>query len=115
MITIEQAKVIGAVLKRFNDSEILPWTEVDDAMEYLSWLSDAELAMETKMLLDKHAQGNARCIQKHPPEQCFVPVVLSAVSYILDDFEQSRRLAKKARYVMEYYMSISASGDILTD
>lgn len=114
-MTIDQAKVVGTVLKRFTESELLEWTDVDDYMVFLSWLDQAQLIIETRVLLDKHKQTDARCEINHSPDECFVPMVLDAISYILEDYESTKRLAKKARYVLEYYLALTQAGEIISD
>lgn len=115
MITIEQAKVIGTVLKRFNDNEPLGWNDVDDAIVCAAWLNDQEVIAETGIWMEKHKGKNARCPQVHSNSVCFVPSVIEAVSYIVDDFASSKRLAKKARFVLEYYIAFSSCGEIIFD
>lgn len=115
MITIEQARIIATVYKKFNDSETLEWTSIDDKMEFLAWLSDREVVTEAEVQLNDHSEKNARCAIDHPPEQCIVPVILDSISYICEDFKTSERLAKKARYVLEYYLALSNTGGILHD
>lgn len=115
MITLEQAKVIGSVFKRFNSGETLTWTEMDDCMEQLAWLSEDQLIVEVEVMLYMHDEKKARCTVNHAREVCFVPVVMDACSYIVEDFKSSQRLVKKARYVLEYYLSLSQTGHIIHD
>lgn len=115
MITLDQAKVIGMVLKRFNEEETLAWTEIDDYMDSLSWLTDEQLIVESEIMLYMHNEKKARCVIDHPREICFIPVVMKACSYVIEDFKTSKRLAKKARYVLEYYLSIAQTGYIVHD
>lgn len=115
MITIEQAKLIGEVYKKFSDSELLPWTDFDDCMEFLATLSDGQVIVETEHMFAMHVTKNARCEANHSPDECLVPMILSAVAFIIEDFQASKRLAKKARYVLEYYLSLGQTGEIIHD
>lgn len=112
-MSIEQAKLVGYVLRKFQESETLKWTRFDDAMEKFSWLNDSEIATECYVMLDKQHRGSVRCSQDHPKEECMVPVILEAIEYILEDFEDTGRLPKKTRYMLEYYLSLSETGGIV--
>lgn len=115
MITIEQANLIGKVYNKFLQIEDGDWTNFDDSMEMLAWLSDREVATEAELVLRRHKMNGARCKTNHPAEECFVPVVIEAASYISQDFETSQRLAKKARYVLEFYIAMAYTGSIISD
>lgn len=115
MITVEQAEVIRAVWKKFNEFEVLAWTSLDDNMEFLAWISDKQLIAEAEVVIKKHETGNARCVKNHPKEECVVPVIIESIRYIADDFKENDRLAKKSRYVIEFYLSLSQTGVIISD
>lgn len=115
MITLEQADVIRAVLNRFNDYEVLAWTSLDDNMEFLACLSDKQIVAEARVMIKKHELGNARCSKNHPREECIVPVVMESIRYIADYFDEIDRLSKKSRYVIEFYLSLSQTGVIISD
>lgn len=113
MMTLEQAQVVAAVLKRFNDSETREWTELDEYMCNLDFLEDKQICIEAAVIHDIHCNNDAHCVHEHPRSECFVPVILEAVDYILQDFEDTKRLAKKARYILTYYVAFSHTGGIV--
>lgn len=115
MITPEQVTVLRTVLKRFIQDETPDWTTFDDNMCHLQYLTDNELIIEAQIALDYHKQHNARCLDNHTTNQCFVPVVLDAIRFIVSDFSETNRLAKSSRYIVETYLSLDAIGAILTD
>lgn len=117
MMTVEQAQTVKSVFIRFNGNEFQDWTSFDETMVHLSWLSDEQLVIETQVIMEGHMNSDARCVTNHDSEQCFVPTILEAVSFIVNDYsaiEEKKRLAKKARYVLEYYMALAQTGEIIT-
>ena len=115
MITTAQAIVLRKVLSYFTKSEILEWTEFDDYMETLDWLDDKQLTIEAQSRLETHLQSNARCTSEHLSKECFVPIILDAISYILDDYDEEKHLIKSTRYMLQYYLAMAQTGDIITD
>lgn len=115
MITLEQAKNLGLVYKRFIESELTVSEDKDICMEFLSMLTEKELVYEALIQLKIHRKSNARCDINHSPEECFIPRVLDAVECITQDFTESNKLVKKTRYILGYYLSISATGSIVFD
>lgn len=115
MITIEQAKNLALVYNRFIESELLVSEDKDICMEFLSMLTEKELVAESIIQLEIHLKSNTRCDLNHLTNECFIPIVLEAVKCITDDFAESNRLVKKTRYILGYYLSISATGSIVFD
>jgi hypothetical protein len=120
MITTEQATVVREVFNRFHQGDVSvgQWTDLDECMIYLSWLPDHQLVVETQVIMEGHMNANARCLLNHSQKECFIPTVLDAVSFIIDDWneiKEEKRLAKKARYVLEYYLALTQTGEIITD
>lgn len=116
MIDIEQAKVLRRVLAQFKiNDEILEWTEFDTNMELLTWLTDDELCREAAIKFETHMRRDARCTKNHPRDQCFIPIILDAVAIILDHHEEAGNLIKHTRYMLEFYLSLTQTGEIVTD
>jgi hypothetical protein len=106
--------LIAKVFKRFEeaDSHQTKWTDLDTNMEYLSYLDDEQLVKETGYVLDDHLKGEPRCKIDHDQEDCFVPTIIKAVTYIAFDYQIGGKLLPKDRYILEYYISLSGVGEI---
>lgn len=114
MITLEQAKVLREILGKFNKSEVLEWTSLDESMVHLSELEDGQLANEAEAFMELHTKHQARCASDHPIEECFVPVIVEGIGFILDDYQDTKNhLPKNSRYILEYYISLSHNGAIV--
>lgn len=108
-------ETIEKVYQRFLESDIKQqgWSELDEQMYALECLSDNQLTIEASVKLNEHLSGNPRCSQDHAIEQCFVPVIVDAVTIILDNYMESGDLSVNNRFVLEYYLSVSQIGLIV--
>ena len=114
-MTREQQETVLKVYRQFvsSDCQDQQWTTLDTFMEALSWLEDPQVVIEAAVMVQLHAGGQPRCTQNHPIDQCFVPVIIDAVGYILDLYTKTGNLHPKNRFILEYYLAVSQEGLIL--
>lgn len=107
-------RLIERVYKRFEeaDGHQTKWTNLDTNMEYLAWLDDEQLVKEAGYVLEGHMKVEPRCKIDHNQEDCFVPTIIKAATYIIFDYQIGGKLLSKDRYVLEYYISLSSVGEI---
>lgn len=113
MLTADQAMILREILRKFNNNEVLEWTSLDENMLHLQELSDSQLAVEADVMHQVHVRNGASCSKNRLIEASLVPTILDGVDFILDDFEENGRLAKKTRYILEYYLSLSHANIIV--
>lgn len=115
MMTKDQEEAVKTVFRKFSgDEEHRGWTEVDDDLSYLGYLTDEEIVIETEVQLNKHSEGKPRCTETHGPgSKCLVPVIIDAASAIVELYQQSKQIHSKNRYVLEYYLAFSHLGLIV--
>ena len=105
MMSKEEAETVKAVYNRLLDSEEQVWTDIDDNLEMVGWMSDAELITESKIRLAEHSKkGTFRCYNDHGTENCFAPTLLEAVEAIVLLSGQSGKLHEKNAYILSYYL-----------
>lgn len=108
MMSKEESAVVKIVYNRFIESEEEGiWTDLDNNLEMVGWLSDIELFRETQFKHTYHAEGIFKCNQKHEQQHCFAPTILDSVGIILDLYYETREMHPKNRYVLEYYLAMS--------
>lgn len=112
MMSKDQAEIVKLVYARFIENESDEWTEVDDNLEFCNYLTDSELIREAEIKYESHCVGNFRCIQEHEPQFCFAVYILEAVEAILKLYENKKELHEKNRYILVYYVAMSALGMI---
>jgi len=106
---------LEAVLSRFKEIDNNgKWTKIDDFMSYLEWIDDAQLAREADVLFEKHKLGDPRCPSSHPRNKCLVPRIMDSVDLILDCYQEDGRLDPDHKYILRYYVTLTATGDILS-
>ena len=110
MMTQEQSQIVKLVYSRFIDSEEEIWSEFDDNLEFVGYLTDKELIQECSIKVFEHSKGDLRCVQNHAPTYCMAPLVLEAVEAILDLHKKTGELHEKNRYVLTFYLAMSAMG-----
>jgi hypothetical protein len=110
MMTQEQSQIVKLVYTRFIDSEEAIWSEFDDNLEFVDYMTDEELIRECKIKTFEHSKGSLRCVENHDPTYCMAPLVLEAVEAILDLHNQTGELHEKNRYVLTFYIAMSAMG-----
>jgi hypothetical protein len=108
MMTPDETQVVRIVYERFLESESNEWGDLDSNLEFFDWLIDSELVNESKVKQIKHLKSkNFRCTSDHDQQDCFAPVVLEAVGYILNLWDKTRTLHENNRYILVYYVSMS--------
>ena len=106
---------VSIALRRFREIDsVAKWTKLDDYMSYLEWIDDEQLAREADVIFEQHKLGNPRCPSSHPPEQCMVPIIIDAVDFILDGYKDYGFLDADSKYVLQYYVTLTATGDIVS-
>lgn len=107
MMTKERSDIVKMVYTRFIESEQEIWTDLDCNLEFMGYLTDAEMILECKAKFDKHCFGVLRCNQEHGPDKCLAPYILEAVEYILDLYSETGQLHPKNYYLLSYYLALS--------
>lgn len=110
MMTPEQTKIVKLVYNRFIGSESNKWNEIDDNLEFVSYLNDKELIEEVRVKLEKHSWGTFRCNEEHAIEICFAPIILESVLAIDDLYKATGELHEKNRYILTYFMTMCELG-----
>ena len=67
MMTQEQSQIVKLVYSRFIDSEEEIWSEFDDNLEFVGYLTDKELIQECSIKVFEHSKGDLRCVRKSRP------------------------------------------------
>lgn len=114
MMTPDQVKTITAVLRKLSeyDTREMKWTDIDEAISMLSWISDEQLLKEAETQFTIHNTGSAKCSNTNPNHECFVPIILDAVQAIIDLNKTTKQLHCKNRYILEYYLALSCIDEI---
>lgn len=107
MPTKEESELIKLVLDRFLESEESTWTEIDENIEFISYLSNSELVNECQVKYYSHCQGTFRCDQEHERRYCMAPLILESVEIILDLYEKTGELSSDFYYILSYYLAMS--------
>ena len=107
MMTVEEAQVVKMVYSRFIGTETEEWSEIDDALEMMSWLKPKELVEESRLKYKEHSKGIFRCTQDHSIEHCLAPYILESVDAILALYDKTHELHPKNAYILTYYLSLS--------
>jgi hypothetical protein len=119
MMSEEEVKVIRMVYNRFmdmdSDKAVPTWTDLDDNLEIVDYLTDSELVVECEIKYESHSGGIFRCSQNHPQTQCFAPFILEAVEYILDLYGETEELHVNNRYILCFYLAMSELRLIYSD
>lgn len=114
MMDKDQQVVVSKVYRKFfeEDTQDFGWDEIDDQMSHLDYLADNQLAIESAVILQLHQQGTPTCNQDHPLVDCFIPLVIEAVTYILDLYMKTEHMPNKSRFILQYYLALSQVGYI---
>jgi hypothetical protein len=116
MLTSDQAKVITEVYRRFLDSEHQrEWDDLDEQLEMSEWLNTEELTKEAEILMMNHKDAKPRCKLNHAEKDCFVPVIIEAVSHILSLYHETGYMSPRNKYVLQYYLALTGTGFIVLD
>lgn len=114
-MTTYQQNIIDKVYKKFveSDSIDIQWTDIDEQISILEWLDDRQLMIEAKVKLHEQSGGQPRCNQDHPINDCFIPIAIEAVKFIVDSYAKTKTLNSNDRFVIKYYLSLSQVGLII--
>ena len=115
MMTSKQKKIVNSVYEKFYSNEKESWTEIDESMYYLDNLDDDQLHREADVLLYKHTTGKPRSKVPHPGQESFIPTIIKAVSFILEDYKETNKLTDRSRYVLQYYLALDSVKMIVID
>ena len=117
MMTREEADTVKLVYSRLYESEYdsligkgeeCHWTDLDDNLEFFSYLSDSELVREVQINHLVYSKGRVfRCAQNHKQEYCFAPYVLESSESIVKLYEETKELHCKNRYILIYFLAMS--------
>ena len=111
----EQRKTVTSVYNHLISKESRGWDDLDDYLDMLEYLDNDQLHREADVLYLQHCRGPVKCHQDHPREQCFVPLLVDAVSSILELYKESNAMHPKNRYILQYYLAMYQAGMILVD
>ena len=111
----DQQIVVTRVYQRFckADAEETSWTDIDEQMCYLEYIDDPQTVIEAAVILQLHLQGDPRCEQDHPREECFIPLVIDAATAIIDLYGKTGNLHPKNKFILQYYLALSQVGYIV--
>ena len=110
MMTREESEIVKIVYNRFIESESGDWTDIDENLEFFSYLTEEDLIREAGVRKIRHSKGTMKCSQNHKSVECFAPLILEAVEAILNLYEKTGTLHPKNAYVLNYYLVFSEIG-----
>ena len=111
----EQRKVVTKVYNHLLESEKRGWDGLDDYIDYLEYLSDDQLHREADVIFEIHSRGRTKCQQDHPIENCFVPILVEAVSAILELYKETNSMHPKNKYILQYYLAMQQADMIVVE
>jgi hypothetical protein len=117
MLNSDERDVIKKVYAKFVESDTAGnegWSDIDENMSYLAYLTDAEVIIEAAAKIHQQKLGNPRCNLDHPTTECFVPTVLEAADIVIDLYTKTGHLPNKNRFLLEYYLTLSFIGYIVS-
>lgn len=103
----EKIKIVRQVFDRLSQSEEETWTDIDTYLEMVQFLDDDQLMREAEVQFLAHKGQVLRCKIEHKHSECFAPKFPLAAGVIIDDYIKRGKLAKNARYIIEYYLTLS--------
>lgn len=113
-MTKEQQDTVKYVFGKLAaaDNAETSWTDIDEQMSMLEWIDDPQLVIEAAVVMSLHSKGEPRCGTDHPISECFVPVLVEAIGYILDLYAKTGNLHAKNKFILQYYLAMSQTGFI---
>ena len=99
--------ILKIVYERFIDNEGNGWNEIDENLSYYEWLTDEDLIAEAGVKHSRHSKGIFRCKDNHEQIHCFAPVLLQAVTIILNVWNNEKILEDRYKYILQYYLCMS--------
>lgn len=116
MMSPDQVKTVSDVFRKFMESETQnTWDSLDDQMSHLEYLSDDEIHREADIQVYYHSKGTVKCGHEFCNQGCYAQTIVDAVGYILELYKDGGEMHKNNRYVLEYYLSLSALRMIVSD
>lgn len=105
MMSKEEIEIVKLVYSRLIDSEVEAWTEIDDILEPLGYLSDSELLAEAEVAYRKFSNSEVlRCEMDHDQIYCVAPLIYESVGAILD--LDAEFLHIKNAYILKYFLGM---------
>jgi hypothetical protein len=115
MMTPEQRKTVTRAYNHLMEREARGWDGLDDYIDYLEYLDDDQLHREADAIYAEHAKGKVRCLQEHPIENCFIPMLVDAAGAIIELYKETNSMHAKNKYIIQYYLAMQQAGIILYD
>lgn len=113
MTQLDKENHINSIYKAILNNESEEWTSLDELLELLSFLDDDQLHREADVILFRHSLGQTRCPIDHPINECNVPKIVAGVGFILEFYQETGKMSKSNRYILEYYLALAQSGMIV--
>src|SRR5579864_4811848 len=107
MMSQEQRKIVLDVYNHLLESEKRGWDGLDNYVEFLDYLDNDQLHREADVIYSQHYNARVCCAQDHPPEQCFVPILVEAAGAILELYKESGNLHDRNKYILQYYIAMN--------
>lgn len=107
MMSEEEQKNITYFYNSFMENEKKGWTNLDDYLEILEWLDNAQICRECNELYSIHKTKKMGCPHIHEKGSiCFVTRFLEAVEAILELHKNKKELHIKNRYLLCHYLAL---------
>lgn len=108
MMSKDQENAVKLVYNNFYGHDMKRgWTEMDDLLDHLDFLTDEQTVMESEIQLFKHSEGQLKCSEDHGQSQCLVPDLMDAVNGIIELYQENEVLHPKNRYILHNYLAVS--------
>ena len=107
MMNKEQSDIVKIVYSHLIESETETWGDIDENLEFVSYLSDSELVRECAIKYELHSIGTIRCKSDHEPIHCMAPLILEAVGAILSLYDDNEYLHPHNAYILSYYIALT--------
>lgn len=103
----KEAKTVEQVGRKLLELERKEFTVIDDYMEILSQLDDAQLCRECAVMLVEHKSGHIIPDFDIPNAALHGPMILDSVGIILQAFDMAGILMSvRHRYILEMYLAL---------
>jgi hypothetical protein len=107
-MTEEQAGNVKFVYRALLQNDYArDWTETDNHLHFLEYLTDEQTILEAEVQVYKHGQGVLKCNEDHGENLCLVSKLMDAVNSILELYVETKELHPKNRYVLHNYIAAS--------
>lgn len=115
-MTKEQEESVRLVYRNFMSHDLQRnWTNVDEILYNLDFLTDEETIIETETQIFRHSEGSLKCIEDHEQSACMVPQLIESVDAICELYNETRVLHPKNRYVLQNYLAAAHEGIIYVE